>query len=273
MQAFIFMILVFFGGKLYLLANSFQNSLLVDKISLYSIIAYLLILQFKDSKTILEKVAWIFPIIWVGLSAYWNIKLKLKPGYNIIDRIDTWVSVTERSLSFNTSLLSGIMWLLTVPIIICGLYFLLNRISKILNVKSDKLNDTDIFILLKKPETNSITGALWSFFTALPITHLWAISKGYDIEGNAHIYTYYFKKLGFLKGILKRKKLKGAIPARNYILLNTGIKAAQKQNELKKLLGEPWSLKNSFCFVIFLNSIGADSIFKQLKKRMVKHGS
>lgn len=262
------MILTYVAGRVYLFANSFQNSLLVDKLSFCCLILFLLIHNVNRSKSVTEKMAWAIPSIWICGVMVWNSIIKLSPDYNIIDRVYSWGAFYYRCPSFNDSISSGLAWMLFTPVLIFIGCLILSKTSKVLNIPSDSFNENNIYILLATP-SNKFRDLVWCAFTSLPITSVWALSKGYNEDGKSKIYTYYFKKLGFMKGVLRRREvINGKIPLRNYIRLDTGIGASQKQNELKKRVGTPWSLRNALCYFIFLNSIGGKSIFKMIKERI-----
>ena len=151
----VFMLFAFCMGSSFLLADTFQRCILIDKLSLYLIILYLLCINYSNISytKLFSKVRWFFPIIWVLSAITFNLYLKWVPEMPLCEKALLWGSKISKMPTFRESLLTGIIWLLYKPVFVGWMYWKTYSLEKRYNLTSDPVNTQDIYICLWRPQT------------------------------------------------------------------------------------------------------------------------
>lgn len=258
----IFLFLCFIGYRLYYLTGSYINHFIIYSLVQHFIIMYLL--QEKAlsiSKDNLNKKSTWFYIAFIYYPAviicYSIVKFNTVYGKADVDIVQNWgKSILEKSAAFRTDPRLFFYELIFIPLIILVVYLIIDRLTRTLHFKSDRLDSKHIFIFIKKP--------------LYPINYLTAIFRRTPVI-SVFIYTdkliYRFRK--------NNKKVKKTIyndriNIEKYIIINTNVKIKDRIVQLSNLHNENWSYLNN-CFPIFSKVTGIN-IFKLIKRRLIKNG-
>lgn len=262
----LFMLFAFIMGSIFLLAPHYQKALLFDKISMYFIILYLLIIKYISIpyKNLFSKIRWLIAIFWCLSAITINFYLKWNPEISIIELYLFWGNEIPKSAAFRKGIFWGVIWILWKPFILVLLYWKTYRVEKQINFKSDSLNATHIFLVLIWPDCSR--DLLPIPFLRFPIAHQGLIANGY--------YYGYKRKTGKIE----KEKINNYREFENCTIIQTNKLFKNEKSRLDNLVGTKWSLlsllwiNDLICYRTFNNRILKQSTIKILRQRKENEG-
>lgn len=223
-----FLFFAFGMGCLFLLAEDLERCFLLDKLSLYAVIFYLLMLHYKSIpySQLYSKLRWLFPLFWVTTAAIFNIYLKWEPDFPLWYRAVHWgTDVLPKSAAFQHGIWTGIAWILYKPLLFGALYYKTYVLERRYHMVSDSIQDNNIYICLWRPQTSK---TLIQSLVGIAVGSVCIYSDG--------------KLYGFRWGFPDYN----AIPVppevirRKFVVVNTGVQPSDHiKLELNQLIGKP----------------------------------
>lgn len=208
------MLFAFGAGSIYLLAPDYYHMWILDKISVYLILTYILIIHFQSipKKQVLKRVRWFIPVIWVLACILFNIYLKWIPDCPIGEICAIWGQDVPKSNAFRKGLLIGWAEILFKPGILFLMYYRTYYVEKFLNFISDQVEDDHIYICLWRPQTTlSIIQSLFGLCIG-----------GVSIYVRGGLYGYVWKRERYSKRSVSPEVLE-----KKYIIIDTKIKTRE----------------------------------------------
>jgi hypothetical protein len=138
-----------------------------------------------------------------------------------------------------------------LPIVLTVNFVYLYTLAKRYNIKSDKLNNDDIFIFMMKPK--DISSLIMMFFRRAPIS-------GIFLYANGLLYCF---KVGNDRVV--KLRFPTSMDLSRYIILNTGRKIFGNEANLANLEGERMTLFKT-CVSIFTKPIGVN-MYKLIRSK------
>jgi len=228
------MVFSFAMGSVFLVANGYQRCMLLDNVSMYLIILYLLSIKYMDIpySNVFSKVRWSFPILWVLSSVSFILYLKWNPIYTLAELEAGWGTVIPKSEPFRHGFVTGVFWILYKPAFFGFMFWKTYVLENRYRLISDTVNNKDTFICLSRPQNaKSMCQAL----VGMTIGSVCIYSGGY-------LYGYRWGKPEYQK-----RKIPPIVIERKFLVVNI---LPNKLPELDKLIGNPAGVLRMKCVYV-----------------------
>ena len=248
------MLFGFCMGSIYLLTDDYFHMWVLDKLSVYFILLYLLFMHYKAvAKTPFDKIKWVVPIIWVIACIGFNVYLKLFSTVDICDLSQRWGSTIAKSAAFRKGPIIGLFEIAFKPFIFILMYYRLYVVEKVYDLKSDPINESNIFLCLWRP--NNLQAVIQTFFGLN--------FGGVSIYCNGNLYGFVWKKGRYVK----RKTVPKVLYAKQ-VLIDTHIKCSNDHLQaLETLIGTKARCLGLRCKCVFVIRSFLEMINPDLKPR------
>lgn len=242
---FIFFILAFVCGRIYLFADTYTGAKTLHglglHILLFSVLCYMVwVIPYKQLE---RKLFWLGFTIYefTGMLTYAIVQFKVLHNYSQEFLIYSWGTI-NKSGAGKLSLGFKELQDFAIPIfifVIC--YILYHKLKRLDHKLSDKINNDNVFILFQYPK--NIIGLVLSIFWKYPVSTVSLYIDGY--------------KYGFVRDTKKFQKVEfDNKKIKHYFVKDTGIHKSQILHKVTKMIGTRWSLKTN-CLNFYKSLLGA----------------
>jgi hypothetical protein len=222
------------------------------------LIIYLLYQLIKETpyEDISRKVTWFYVgVFYAPLAFLWYLYIKYHAVHGIpdVELVNNWGgSFLDKAAVYRNDPMKFVLETLLIPVFSLTFFFLAEKLTKRSNLKSDELNDEDIFIFIIKPK--NFNGLMKAAFNQVPISSIFLY---------AHNSVYCFRAGN--ESVQKLRKPLGWDLSR-YIILNTGKKIKDYGVALSNLPGTKRRVLQT-CLTIFTKPFEIDLVRLLKEKR------